>query len=275
MSHEIAVSESLREFARDCNPRMIFGEPARAGLGGKVLHVENVERICEQLADDANVNRELLLICARLHDLGRSVQWKATQSFSDRVVNHRYLGLQMVEQWLREHQIYPVRDWKVAIDVMQYHGLKHMEGFVHYYALPYVRLISLADDTENGCCGALGYLEDEKLRDDKGYIKTDPARDQRDLNPDLLGYLERGEKFNKMTMCHTYAEYFVFAAMLAVNAVNAAPEIAKKAMKDKCYYDEEHKVWLNAVEGYCHIFQKHLHEADAATACEIMRRKCI
>ena len=79
-----------------------------------------------------------------------------------------------------------------------------------------------------------------------------------------------------MTLCHTYAEYFVFAAMLAVNACNNAGEIAKEAMKDKCYcYEDQYGIhWLDAVDGYCHIFEKHLHEEDAKIVCEIMHRKC-
>ena len=88
--------------------------------------------------------------------------------------------------------------------------------------------------------------------------------------------MERGEKFNKLNMCHTYAEYFIFAAMLAVNACINAGEIAKEAMKDKCYcYEDSDGVhWLDAVEGYCHIFNKHLFEKDAQVACSIMRSKC-
>ena len=115
-----------------------------------------------------------------------------------------------------------------------------------------------------------------KARDDKKYIAEDPTRDQRDCNPDLFGYLERGEKFNKLLLCHTYAEYFVFAAMLAVNACNNAPNIAKEAMKDMCYcYEDENGIhWLDAVEGYCHIFNEHLHPEDAKIACAIMRSKC-
>jgi hypothetical protein len=147
---------------------------------------------------------------------------------------------------------------------------------VHSFALPYVKLVSLADDVENGCCGALGYLEDEKERDDKGYIKADPFQDQKELNPILLGYLERGEKFDKMKLCHTYADYFVFAAMLAVNACKNAETIAKEAMRDKCYCytDARGEHWLDAVDGYCHIFRKHLHAKDAKIASAIMREKC-
>lgn len=275
MSQQIKVSESLRKFVALNTPEILFGEPAKTGIGGKTKHVRNVIRLGESLASE-EVNVELLRIALQLHDIGRSVQWNAIKSFNDRLVNHRYIALQMVEQFIRSEQCEITPDWGVVTDVMQYHGVAHMNGFVCLASMPYVKLVSLADDIENGCNGALGYLEDEKARDDKHYIQDAPYRDQRELNPELLGYLERGEKFNKMTLCHTYAEYFVFAAMLAVNACNNAGEIAKEAMKDKCYcYEDEAGIhWLDAVDGYCHIFEKHLYEKDAKIACEIMRQKC-
>lgn len=276
MSCQIEVSESLRVFAASNTPGKLFGMPDRTGIGGKRKHVHNVIRLGRRLATE-EVNVELLEIALQLHDIGRSVQWNAIKSFDDRLVNHRYISLQMVEQYVRSEKVKLTPDWKVVTDVMQYHGVPHMYELVDAVSMPYVELVSLADDVENGCNGALGYLEDEKERDDKGYIKDNPSRDQRDCNPELLGYLERGEKFNKMTLCHTYAEYFVFAAMLAVNACNNVGELAKEAMMDLCYcYDggNGEMQWLDAVDGYCHIFENHLHSDDAKIACEIMRRKC-
>lgn len=275
MSCKVKVSESLRKFATLNTPEVLFGEPARSGIGGKTKHVRNVVRIGELLRTN-EVDAELLRIALQLHDIGRSVQWSAVKSFNDRLVNHRYIALQMVEQFVRAEKCEITPDWIVVTDVMQYHGVLHMNGFVNPTSQPYVKIVSLADDVENGCNGAVSYLEDEKKRDDKNYIRDNPYRDQRDLNPELLGYLERGEKFNKMTLCHTYAEYFVFAAMLAVNACNNVGNIAKEAMKDKCYcYEGPNGIqWLDAVDGYCHIFKKHLHEADAKIACRIMQEKC-
>jgi len=271
----IQVSDSLRKFAERNTPDLLFGESAMCGLGGKNRHVKNVVRLGMKLPM-SSLNPELVQIALQLHDIGRSVQWAISKNFSDREINHRYNALQMVENFIRGEKCDISYDWIVVTEVMQYHGVSHMYPFAHDFALPYIQLVSLADDIENGCNGALGYLEDEKERDDKGYIHDDPKRDQKDLNPELLGYLERGEKFNKMTLCHTYAEYFVFAAMLAVNACNNAGEIAKEAMKDKCYCyeDNDGTHWLDAVDGYCYIFNKHLHSNDAERACTIMREKC-
>ena len=272
---EMQVTNALRRFAELNRPEILFGEPSRTGLGGKTKHVNNVIRLGMMLPRDG-MDVELLQIALQLHDIGRKVQWATNGSFNDRIVNHRYIALQMVEQFIRSEKCEATPDWTVCTDVMQYHGVPHMYGLVHDFALPYVKLVSLADDVENGCCGALGYLEDEKARDDKGYIKADPYKDQRDLDPKLLGYLRRGEKFNKLELCHTYADYFVFAAMLAVNACNNAGEIAREAMRDKCYcYEDANGVhWVDAVDGYCRIFMKHLHEKDAKIASAIMIEKC-
>lgn len=273
--NQIMVSDSLRKFASLNEPERLFGKPAKSGLGGKTKHVQNVVRLGMKLPSD-DLNPELLRISLQLHDIGRSVQWSVSKNFSDREMNHRYIALQMVERFVRTEKCKVSSDWIVATEVMQYHGVPHMYGFAHDFALPYIQLVSLADDIENGCNGALGYLEDEKERDDKHYIEDAPYRDQRELNRELLGYLERGEKFNKMALCHTYAEYFVFAAMLAANACNNAGNVAKEAMRDKCYcYEDSDGIhWLDAVEGYCYIFSKHLYEEDAAIACKIMREKC-
>lgn len=275
--HDVFVSDSLKEFATQNAPEELFGKPTRSGIGGKTKHVQNVVRLGMKLPME-ELNPDLMRIALQLHDIGRALQWKLSGNFSDRALNHRYNALSMVEEFIRKEKCPITDDWVVVTDVMQYHGVPHMQGFVHPFALPYVKNVSLADDIENGCNGALGYLEDEKARDDKGYIAKDPDRDQRDLSPNLLGYLARGEKFNKMLLCHTYADYFVFAAMLAVNACNNAGELAKDAMRSKCYcYQDENGDpirWLDAVDGYCHIFHKHLHADDAEIASAIMRKNC-
>ena len=271
-----AVSDSLRKFAELNAPKVLFGVPARSGLGGKTLHVRNVVELGLQLVSKS-MNPELVKIALQLHDIGRAVQWEVTESFNDYEVNHRYIALQMVEQYVRKEKCDLTPDWKIVTQVMQYHGVPHMNGLVEDIAKPYVKLVSLADDMENGCNGALGYLEDEKERDDKGYIKLDPSRDQRDCNLELLGYLERGEKFNKLLMCHTYGEYFVFAGMLAVHSCKEAPALAKAAMKKLCYcYVDENgnEHWMDAVEGYCHIFRNHLHPETAERDCKIMKENC-
>lgn len=270
----ISVSDSLRKFAILNAPELLFGKPSKSGLGGKTKHVYNVVRLGTKLPA-VGLNEELVKLALQLHDIGRSVQWNVTNNFSDHEINHRYIGLQMIEQFIRSEKCEVTPDWLVLADVVEYHGVPHMYGFVHEISLPYVKIVTVADDVENGCNGALGYLEDEKSRDDKKYIQDAPERDQRDCSPKLLGYLERGEKFNKL-FCHTYAEYFVFAATLCVNACNNVGEIAKVAMKDKCYcYKDENGIhWLDAVDGYCHIFSNHLHPEDAKIASEIIRTKC-
>ncbi len=276
---KIQVSPELKQFSKKYSLEMLFGKPSTTGLGAKIPHCCNVIKIAEQrsYAQQEEVNIELVQILARLHDLGRSIQWEATKSFNDRLVNHRYLGQQLIEQYIRDNQVEITPDWMILMDVIAYHGIKHMWDFASPLSLPYLEIISDADDIENGCTGALSYLEDEKARDDKGYIAINPEKDQRDCKPELLGYLERGEKFNKATLCETYAEYFVFAATLAVNSCIQHGDIAKKAMAMPALYKERQgdiDLSYNGVAGYCRLFEKHLHPEDAKNACAIIKRMC-
>ena len=272
------ISNAMKKFVEENSAKKLFGEPSKSCLGGKTKHVLNVVKLGLKL-NDGTLDDELLEIVLKLHDIGRSIQWKVQKSFDDRTLNHRFLGLQMIAQYIRDEKVEVTPDWIILNDVCQYHGLPNMYGFAHEMSLPYIKIVSLADDIENGCNGALGYLEDEKERDDKKYIASNPNRDQRDCKPELLEFLEKGQKFDKMKLCETYAEYFVFAAMLAVNCClnPVSGDIAKMAMTDLCYcYTDEdgNEQWLDAVDGYCHIFDKHLHPEDAKVASRIMREKC-
>lgn len=269
------ATSSLIAFAKANTPEALFGAAARTGLGGKTTHIRNVVSIGLMISNPG-INPELLEIALLLHDFGRSIQWKIQKSFNDRLINHRYIALQAIEQYVRENNVTLTDDWKIIIEVMQYHGVPHMYSLVSDEALPYVKVVSQADDIENGCLGALGYLEDEKARDDKGYISSDPYKDQRDCKAELFGYLARGEKFNKLQLCSTYAEYFLFAATLAVNGCVHHGDIAKKAMAQMCYSYEENgeTIHTDAVDGYCHIFRTHLHPEDAERACAIIKEMC-
>ncbi len=138
----IEVTEALRKFARLNEPESLFGKPARSGLGGKTKHVQNVVRLGLLLLKDKDyLNPELLQIALQLHDIGRSVQWAVCNNFSDREINHRYIALQMIEQFVRTEQCEITADWRVVTEVMQYHGAPYMYGFAHDFALPYIQLV--------------------------------------------------------------------------------------------------------------------------------------
>lgn len=276
MKHNIPLKHlSIPAELKKFDPRTLFGEPSAAGLGAKSTHTENVMCIAAEIAlDNTELNYELVAVCAFMHDIGRRRQFDLIGCFNDREVDHRKLGKEMLDEYISEHNIDGTNViWSIVRDVIQYHGLEKDWHLANPVSIPYLEIISAADDIENGCIGALGYLEYESANDVKGYKMADPSRDQRDLNPELLGYLERGEKFNKLVLCHTYAEYFVFAAMLAVNSCNKFGAIAKDAMKLLVYTTEE-GVRLDAIDGYCHIFNRYLHPKDAEIACHIMREKC-
>ena len=265
----LSIPSELKKF----DPRNLFGEPSASGLGAKSTHSENVMCIAAEIALCNNeINYELVAICAFMHDIGRYRQFDLLGCFNDREADHRKLGKEMLNEYIIKHNIDDSSlVWTIVRDVIEYHGLEKDWHLANHASLPYLKIVSAADDIENGCIGALGYLEYEFEHDVKGYKKQ--VDDQRFVAPELLGYLERGEKFDKMTLCHTYAEYFVFAAMLAVNSCKKFGAIAKDAMKLLVYTTRE-GVRLNAVDGYCHIFNRYLHPQDAEIACRIMREKC-
>jgi putative nucleotidyltransferase with HDIG domain len=275
----ITIPTALREFARINAPESLFGTPTPFGLGAKTQHTWNVKSIALQVAKKyPGINLELLGYCADLHDIGRRPQYDTLKNggigcFNDRKVDHHHLGAQMLDAYLMQHNLGCIKVWRILRDVIEYHGKKNLWFFADQASIPYLKIISEADDIENGCLGALGYLEHELKIDAKGYKDNHPERDQRDLNAELLGYLERGEWFDKMKYCTTYAEYFVFAATLAVKSCNQFASIAKKAMTLPVYEDENGNM-LDAVDSYCHIFRRYLHHEDAEIACRIMREKC-
>lgn len=269
----VPLGNSIRQLALDFTSEKLFGAPSKSGLGGKVGHVKHVIELVKEFQTTSDINRELLIICAQLHDIGRAKQWEVAHNFSDGLINHRYVAIQMIDSYIRENNIFITPDWRVLVDVMQYHGLPHLYGLAHESSIPYLEIISIVDDIENGCCGALGYLEDEMMRDDKEYIKNNPNADQGYCDPALvLDYMANGIKFDKAKMCHTYGEYFVFAATLAMNnLLSEDPKrraIAKKAMLMPCYEfikEDGTVVMLNALEGYCKIFKKYLSRETLST----------
>ena len=275
----IRIPTALREFARINAPESLFGPSTPFGLGAKTQHTWNVKSISLQIAEKyPTINLELLGYCADLHDIGRRPQYDALRKegigcFNDRKIDHHHLGAQVLDTYLMQHNIGCMKAWRILRDVIEYHGKKNLWFFADPASIPYLEIISAADDIENGCLGALGYLECELKIDAKGYKFESPERDQRDLNPELLSYLERGEWFDKMKYCTTYADYFIFAAMLAVKSCNHFATIAKKAMTLPVYETEDGTL-LDAVDGYCHIFRHYLHPQDAEIACRIMLEKC-
>ncbi len=242
-------------------------------LENKLLHTNNVVKLALAIADlkHSGCDRELLEVCARFHDVGRVKQFQIIGSFKDRVISHRTIGLEMLDNYISAHKDEILvcgeipYDIQILRSVIYGHGdLVRIQKFVD---LPtereYVEIISDADDIENGLA-AISYLKDEADKDAKGYTKNNPESIGR-INPELFEYYRTGTKFNKMTMCHSYAEYFLFAGTLAMYSIKKYGVMAREAMKMPMYG------YASVLNGYEDVFRYVMNEADANRAIAIMR----
>ena len=108
----------LRKFIEDVHFQSAFCE-APGGkmwhhgyLGGLLEHTVSVARICDKLAElYPNINRDVLLAAALLHDIGKikSYQHGPTFDYTDdgRLLGHIVIGNQMVLDRIREIPAFP------------------------------------------------------------------------------------------------------------------------------------------------------------------------
>lgn len=229
--------EKIAPWLEENAPEKIFqGAPPLENKLEHTLHVAEIAKhiATEQVSMKCRIDYKLLQVCALYHDVGRATQYKLIGAFNDKIINHHILGLDNLDSFLsrnpdliRNHMPREINALRACIyghgDYARIKGfsLGEIQGL-------YVQIVSDADDIANAA-GALEYLEQEMRDDVKGYNKNEPECIGK-LNPVLLGYLERGEKFNKVTMCHSYADYFVFAATLATNSIAKYGRTAVKTM---------------------------------------------
>ena len=124
-----------------------------------------------------------------------------------------------------------------------------------------IDIVSRIDGLENGCIGAIGYLERECEEDAKNYKKNNPDLDMKKVSPKVLEFYLKGEKFDKMKYCKTYADYVLFANILAITALRGKDrDIAKEALNLECFG------YKTALDGYKDLFNKMI-EPDLVDKC--------
>lgn len=226
----------------------------------KLRHIDMVTVLTAKLFP----NNSLIRVAAKMHDIGRFKQFELCGAFNDGSVLHHYLGEDTIGRFLYQGQIEPSNELDIIRYVIQFHG---REKFLPYpVSIPedvkeVVSAISRIDDIENGCIGAVGYLQREARDDAKGYKKDNPDLDQKSVSKEVMEFFTKGEKFDKMKYCHTYAEYTLFAAILAIEKLKSADkDIAKMALELPGKNNE------TALEGYRRIFQD-LISPDIADKC--------
>lgn len=238
---------------------------AKKDLLGKKLHVHNVISLAHTIAEFSSydVDYELLAICAEHHDDGRVDQYNLLGSFMDTVISHNVLSLNRLEHFLLQHGFNKLDpSIKILRDVMLYHGRMWLND-LSKESKPYVEIITAADEFENACSG-ISYLLKETKTDAKGYIQQNPHIDQKKVSTFVWEHFCKGEKFDKIKHCSTYAEYVLFVATLAINCIKTYHEIAKTAFLQEGYG------YSSILEGYHDVFKQTLSPNMAKQAYHIL-----
>ena len=216
----------------------------------KLSHIKNVTSLAKIVSNDDR----MAIIAAKFHDIGRFKQLELLGSFNDGVLLHHYIGEDVVTRAIFNHQLSVSKELNAIRQVVQYHG---RQAFIPYRpelaegVIDLIDVVSRVDGIENGCIGATGYLEREAETDAKGFRANNPDLDMKSVSPEVWEFYTKGQKFDKLKYCKTYADYTLFAAILAIEALRGKDrDVAKIAM------DIEANGYPSALAGYKDIFSK-------------------
>lgn len=214
----------------------------------KLNHIKRVV----VLVDEICPNDDLARVAAKAHDVGRFPQLEILGGFNDGKVLHHYLGEDFITRAIYQGKLDPTRELDLIRAVIKYHGRERFLPFVEQIpedAKKIINIVGRVDGIENGCIGAIGYLEREARDDVKGYKANNPDMDMKKVSPEVFEFFKKGQKFDKMKYCKTYADYTLFAAVLAIEALRGQDRnIAKAAMNISSHG------YKNTLEGYNAIF---------------------
>ncbi len=216
----------------------------------KISHIKNVVTLTKRMTN----NDRMSIVAAKFHDLGRFKQLELLGSFNDGVLLHHNVGEDVITRAVFQGKLNISNELNAIRQVVQYHG---RQKFIPYSpelsegVQGLIDIVSRVDEIENGCIGATGYLEREAKEDAKGYKKDNPDLDMCKVSPEVWEFFSKGEKFDKLKFCKTYADYTLFASVLAIQALKGQDrDIAKMAMELKA------NGYKSALEGYKDIFSK-------------------
>ena len=210
----------------------------------------------------------MAIISAKFHDIGRFKQLELLGSFNDGILLHHYIGEDVVTRAVFNRQLSVSKELNAIRQVVQYHG---RQAYIPYKpelaegVIGLIDVISRVDGIENGCIGATGYLVREAETDAKGYRENNPDLDMKSVSPEVWEFYSKGQKFDKLKYCKTYADYTLFAAILAIEALKGKDrDVARIAM------DIEANGYESALAGYKNIFSKLVAPEYADKAFEVL-----
>jgi len=241
---------------------------------GKLEHIARVAVLTEKLCPEDKVAR----VAAKYHDIGRFPQMELLGSFNDGKILHHYLGEDFIARALYQGKIEPSPELEAIRLAISYHARMNFMPYkseIPEATIDIVDAVGRADDIENGCIGAVGYIEREAVTDTKGYRKENPEADQTKVSPEVWEFFKKGEKFDKMKFCKTYADYTLFAAILAITSLKGKDRnLAKHALglpcKGSVLEGQERTQYSSALEGYKDIFSRLIEQEKAQAAYEIL-----
>lgn len=246
----------------------------------KIDHIGRVTEITEK----AYPGNQLARIAAKTHDIGRFRQFEILGKFDDGQVLHHYLGEDYITRALYQGKLEYSPELDMIRSVVKYHGRAQFIPFkdeIPQKAMELVDVIGRVDGIENGCIGATGYLVREAQEDAKSYKANNPGLDMKSISPDVLEFYKKGEKFDKMKYCKTYADYTLFAAVLAITALRSQDRnLALDAMQNyQCtrpIYNEngdiiDVKQYNSAIEGYDDIFSILVDPKDKKMCMDVLK----
>lgn len=258
----VKINPALIAYHEDHRHEVIFNID---GLLGKLDHISAVIKFGLAIADAQHspLDREMLKLCLEHHDDGRVKQFKLLGKFWDTEVSHNVLGLDGLDNFLQQNKAEIDESVEILRNVILYHGRLNLLGDVSEESRAYVELVTAADDFENAC-SCVSYLVKEVKSDEKGYCQASPGKDQLSVSNYVFSHFEKGIKFDKLMCCHTYAEYVLFAATLAISCIKKYGDIAKTVFKQPGYgYD-------SILDGYNDVFTQTLSPKIAVDAYRIL-----
>lgn len=150
-------------------------------LGGLLEHTLNVVKICDMITQHyPNLNRDLLITGAILHDVGKIGVYKAKTSIDmtdqGKFLGHISLGSALIEDKLKEMQAFPeVLKMKLNHIVLSHHGNIESGGFSSPKGLkiPEAAVLYYADLMDANVKEFLQEMEKEKnLEDDWVFLRS-------------------------------------------------------------------------------------------------------
>lgn len=277
-SNVAKIEETVDTYLKEQETKYTVNGKTEQAIADKLQHIKNVVKLTEVIAP----GNDLARVAAKAHDLGRFPQYDILGAFNDGKVLHHYLGEDLIGRWLYQGKLENTNELGIIRQSMMFHGrdkfIPSME--VSAEAKDMCQIIGAVDNIENGCLGAPGYLSREAHDDVKGYKANLPELDQGAVSKEVMDLFRRGEKWDKMKLCHTYAEYALFAGVLAIDQLKEkAPyrEVAKKAMELPCTrvtYEGDKPVYVqekNTLEAYDKVFDELVSPEQAKEAKGIFK----